>query len=291
LATITVNDVCLESNLSSCQSLKTFELDAKEVYITVDNRVGEESEVAPTKRGEAGYSTLIIPMLDDEGNELDMKLRIAKVATADGVAGKLLKINDPSEVGTDKTTIVAWLDPADNTIVEGRRYEARQRIILKVKKRVTNNEESMGDVILNVKDLIKGHGGMVFNGTTLQSQTYKDDSTSIYFVALDAEVGVTSGVWAKGGYNLLNIKVKDDNGVESIVKLRATNDNSWTMNAGLNADWNNTLKIFYDAEDNPTLVSGTHYKSLTSFTIDARMWHKEDKVKDRMYVEVDMVVE
>ena len=290
LATVTVNDVCLDSNLNSCQSLKTFELDAKEVYIMVDNRIGEDKEVDPTRRGEAGYSTLIIPMVDNEGKGIDIKLRIAKIATADGVSGKLLKINDPSEVATDKTTVVVWLDPSDNSIVEGRRYEARQRIILKVKKRVTNNEETMGDVILNVKDLIKGHGGMVFNGTALQSQTYKDASTSIYFTALDSKVGSTKGVWWTGGYTMLTIKVKDDTGAMKSMKLRATNDDSYVMNSGLSASWDNTLKLVYNAEDNPTLSSGTRYKSLTPFTIDARMWHKQDKVLDRMYIEVNMVI-
>jgi hypothetical protein len=290
LANITINDVCLDSNLSRCQSLKLFELDAKEVYITVDNRVGEDKEVDPTKRGETGFSTLVVPMVDNNGTALDIRVRIAKVATAEGVGGKLLKINDPSEVETDKTTIVVWLDPADNVLIEGRRYEAQQRIILNVKKRVTNNEERMGDVILNIKDLIKGHGGMIFNGEDLSSQTYIDDATSIYFTALDSTIGAVKGVWWRGGHSILTIKVKDDEGAIVTMKLRATNNDNYLMNSGLNAGWNNILKILYSPEDNPTLSSGTHYKSVRPFTLDARMWHKQDKVKDRMYVEVDMVI-
>jgi hypothetical protein len=229
-------------------------------------------------------------MVDNEGNALDITLRIAKVATAEGVTGKLLKINDPSEVATDKTTIVAWLDPADNALVEGRRYEAQQRIILKVKKRVTNNEEGMGDVILNIKNLIKGHGGMLFKGEDLSSQTYIDNTTSIYFTTLDSTIGAVKGVWWTRSHSILTIKVKDDAGAIETMRLRATNDDSYVMNSGLSAGRNNTLKIVYNAEDNPTLSSGTHYKSVKPFTIDARMWHKEGKVKDRMYVEVDMVI-
>jgi len=131
---------------------------------------------------------------------------------------------------------------------------------------------------------------MVFNGEDLQSKIYKDDSTSIYFTALDSKIGSTKGVWWTGGHTMLTIKVKDDTGTIKTMKLRATNDNSYLMNSGLSAGWDNTLKLVYNAEDNPTLSSGTHYKSVTPFTIDARMWHKQAKVKDRMYVEVDMVV-
>lgn len=287
LGAVTVNDVCLDNNLSKCQSIKSFNLYAKSIYITVDNRVGEDTEVDPTKRGISGYSMLTVPAVDDLGKDMDIKIRIAKIATADGINGKVLKINDPSEVATDVTKVVAWIDPTDNTFEEGRLYTAGQRIILKVKKRVQNNEEFMGNMILNLKDLIKGHG-LTFNGETF-TQKYIDDSTSIYFTTLDSTVGPTSGNWFGSGYTTLSIKIKDENGVEAVLKLRA-NNNSRQMNAGQNADWDNILKIAYDSADNTGLVSGTRYRTITPFVIDARMWHKGSKVKDRMYVGVDFVV-
>ncbi len=288
LATVEINDICLDSNISGCQSLKTFDLNSKEIYILVDNRVGEDKEIAVSQRGLDGYSNLIVPVVDDLGKELDIKIRIAKVATTEGIKGKLLKINDPSEVATDKTQIVAWIDPTDNIFDEERRYDARQRIILKVKERVINNEETMGTVILNLKNLINGHA-LTFNGDDF-TQKYSDDSTSIYFTALDSTVGPTSGNWFGSGYTTLSIKVHDEDGVESTVKLRA-NNNSHLMNAGQNAGWDNTLKIVYDSNDNPTFVSGARYKTAVPFVIDARMWHKQSKVKDRMYINIDMLVE
>ena len=288
LASVVVNDVCLDSNLSKCQSLKSFELNSKTVYITVDNRVGEDSEIDPTKRGESGYSTLTVPTVDDLGKDMDIKIRVAKIATTDGINGKLLKINDPSEVSTDKTKIVAWIDPNDNSFEDGRIYTANQRIILKVKKRVQNNEELMGKVILNIKDLIKGHT-LTFDGTDFSSKTFKDDSTSIYFTALDLDIGPTSGVWFGSGYSMLNIKVQDNNGMIKTVKLRAKNNN-YKMNAGQNASWDNTLKIVYNSEDNGEFITGTHYRTITPFVIDARMWHKSSKVIDRMYIGIDFIV-
>jgi len=83
-------------------------------------------------------------------------------------------------------------------------------------------------------------------------------------------------------------KVKDENGGNAVLKLRA-NNNSRQMNAGQNANWDNTLKIVYDGTDNAGLISGKRYKTITPFVLDARMWHKENKVKDRMYIGVDFV--
>jgi hypothetical protein len=87
---------------------------------------------------------------------------------------------------------------------------------------------------------------------------------------------------------MLSIKVNDDNGGDAVLKLRA-NNNSRQMNAGQNANWDNILKIVYDGTDNVGLISGKRYKTITPFVLDARMWHKENKVKDRMYIGVDFV--
>jgi len=59
------------------------------------------------------------------------------------------------------------------------------------------------------------------------------------------------------------------------------------MNAGQNANWNNVLKINYKQEDNPTIEEGTHLKTLKAFTVDARLWHKNSKIIDRLYMDVD----
>jgi hypothetical protein len=287
LATVIVNDMCTDSNLSKCQSLKSFELDATEVYIiTSNNVIGEDAEVDPNKRGEAGYSTLVIPVVDDTGKELDIKVRIAKLATGN-IEGKLLKINDPTAVTTTKTKIVAWINSSDNQLETNRIYTARHRIVLKAKKRVTNNEEYMGNIILNLKDLMLGES-ITITTENWSSKTFEDDETSIYFVALNPEVAPTTGVWFGSGHSIVNIKVQDSNGVIETMKLRGTN-NGYTMNSGENAGWNNTLVLEYNSDDN-SLTSGVRYKSIAPVAIDARMWHKEDKIRERIYIGVDIII-
>ena len=284
LASVVVNDVCL-GNLNECQGVQEFKLNATSLYMTVDNRIGEDKEVAPTKQGEAGYSTLIVPATDDLGNDLDLKIRVAKVATSEGLSGKLLKINDPSSVETNSTTIIVWMDPTDNSLEDTRLYTAAQKIILNVKKRVENNEEKMGEVILNVKDIINGRT-ITFDKKSFKSKTYKEPKSSVYFTTLESNVGPVKGAWLAKGYATLNIPVKDDNNNTITLKLRA-NNNSYKMNAGQNANWNNVLKINYKQEDNPTIEEGTHLKSVKTFTIDAKMWHKQGKLIDRLYVDID----
>jgi hypothetical protein len=288
LANITVNDLCTDSNLSKCQSLKSFELDAQEVYIlTSNNVVGEDTEVDPTKQGEEGYSTLVIPVIDNTGKELDIKVRIAKLATGD-IDGKLLKINDPTAVTTTTTKIVAWIDSSDNQLEANRIYTARYRIVLKVKKRVTNNEEYMGNIILNIQNLMLGES-LTITAERWSGHKFDDDSTSVYFVALDPEVAPTTGVWFGNGYTSVKIKVQDSSGNIKTLTLRGTN-NGYTMNSAENADWDNALVLEYHSEDNEELISGEAYKSIAPITIDAKMWHKNRELKERMYIGVDMVV-
>jgi len=285
LATVILNDGCSENNLSRCQSLQHFELDATEVYIiTSNNVVGEEREVDPSKRGEAGYSTLVIPVIDDQGKEQDIKVRIAKLATGD-INGKLLKINDPTAVTSAKTEIVAWIDTSDNQLETNRIYTARHRIVLKAKKRVTNNEEYMGDIILNIKDLMIGEQHLI-NTERWQSQIFEDDSTSIYFVALNPDVAPTTGVWYANGYSTVNIQVQGDNGEIKTLKLRGTNNN-YTMNSGEVAGWNNSLVLEYHDEDND-LSSGVRYRSIMPISIDAKMWHKGGALLKRFSLSVDI---
>ena len=152
LTEINVNDLCLDNNLSKCQSVQEFELDAKAIYITVDKRIGEDREVSPSDRGKEGYSTLTVATTDNLGHDKDIIVRIAKI----GAGGKLLKINDPTEVDRDKTKIVVWINKDDNSLEEGKVYTARKRVILHVKKRVENNEESMGNVVLSIKNILQG---------------------------------------------------------------------------------------------------------------------------------------
>ncbi len=285
LAQTVVNDICIDSDLSKCQSVQEFELNAKALYMLVDNKIGEDKEVNPTDRGKEGYSRLTVATVDDLGKDKDIIVRIAKV----GANGKLLKINDPSEVEGDKTKIVAWITSDDNSLEENRVYTARQRVILSVKKRVTNNEESMGSVVLNVKDLMQG-ASKVINKESYTGETIKDDSTSIYFVALQSSIGSTKGVWWQEGYSTLSVPVVDSSGNKFTMYLRAYNNQSYKMNTGLVANWDNTLSIKYFSEDNPNLVSGDEYKTIKPFTIDAKMWHKEDKTKRRYYFSLDITV-
>ncbi len=290
LADVQVQDSCIDDNLSGCQSVQQFELDATEVYLTtVSNVVGEDSEVDPVKQGVDAYSTLVIPVVDDLGAERDIKVRIAKLATGE-LDGKLLKVNDPTAVSTEKTQIVVWIDGADNQLEANRIYSSSSRVVLRAKKRVENNEEYMGDVIIDIQDLIQGHG-VTFTGEDLLSKTYQDDDTAFYFTTLDANIGPSTGVWWTSGETTLLVPVKDDNGTVSTMKLTATNNDSYLMNSAMSAGWEYALTLRYDADDNPTLESGKHYTTVMPFTIDARMWHKESRVNDRMYVEVDMVLE
>ena len=279
---VNVNDICLDSNLSKCQSVQEFVLNANAIYMLVDNKIGEDKEVAPTNRGKEGYSTLTVAMTDNLGNDKDVIVRVAKV----GTGGKLLKINDPSEVEGDTTKVVAWISPDENNLEENRIYTARQRVILHVKNRVTNNEESMGNVVLNIKDLMRGVSKTI-DSTEFTNETIKDDETSVYFVALQSKIGPTQGVWWQNGYSTLNIPVVDNSGNNSTMHLRAYND-GYKMNAGINAGWDNTLTIKYFSEDNPNLESATEYKSIKPFTIDAKMWHKSDKTKKRYYFSIDI---
>ena len=285
LAQPILNDICVDSNLSKCQSIQEFELNANSIYMLVDNRIGEDKEVIPTDRGKEGYSTLTVASTDDLGHDKDIIVRIAKI----GVGGKLLKINDPSEVATNSTKVIAWISREDNDLEEGRHYTSRQRVILNVKKRVTNNEESMGSVVLNVKDLMQGVS-KVINTTEFVGETIKDNATSVYFVALNSNIGPTQGVWWNNGYSTLNIPVVDSSGSKFTMHLRAYNDNNYKMNTGLSASWNNTLSIKYFNEDNPNLASGKEYKSIKPFTIDAKMWHKSDNTKNRYYFNVDIAL-
>ena len=121
-------------------------------------------------------------------------------------------------------------------------------------------------------------------------ETFKDDSTSVYFAALQSSIGPTAGVWWQNGHSTLNIPVVDANGNKATMHLRAYNDGDYKMNTALYADWDNTLSIKYFSEDNPDLVSGKEYKSVKSFTIDAKMWHKGDKIKKRYYFSVDLTI-
>jgi hypothetical protein len=286
LAVVSVDDICDASKLSQCQSLQHFRLDSKTLYmVAVDKLVGDDQEVAADKRGEAGYSTLILPTVDDKGKEQDIKIRIAKVATKEGVDGKLLKINDPSSVESNTTEVVAWIQSGDNLLDPKRVYRATHRVILKVKKRVTNNEESMGDVVLNLQNCMLGDDQTITQ-ENWSSQTFHDDSTSIYFVALNDAVGPTKGVWFHQGYSEIAIAVIGDNGEKNRVYLRGQN-NDYTMNSGENADWDNTLKLVYDDDDN-NLTSGVHYKSIMPVTIDAKMWHKNQKLLHRFHINIDI---
>ena len=285
LAEINVNDICLDNNLSKCQSVQEFTLNAKAIYILADSKIGEDKEVNPTDRGKEGYSTLTVATTDDLGHDKDIIIRMAKVDTN----GKLLKINDPSEVGSDSTRVIAWISPEDNSLDDGRIYTARQRVILKVKKRVTNNEKKMGTVVLDINNLMQGVS-RVINKTEFTSETIKENNSSIYFVTLKDNIGPIKGVWWKKGYTTLKIPVVDNSGNKYTMKLRAYNDDDYKMNSGLSADWDNTLSIKYLSKDNPDLVSAKEYKTVKPFTIDAKMWHKDDKLKIRYYFKVDLTV-
>ncbi len=285
LAEINVNDICLDNNLSKCQSVQEFTLNAKAIYILADSKIGEDKEVNPTDRGKEGYSTLTVATTDDLGHDKDIIIRMAKVDTN----GKLLKINDPSEVGSDSTRVITWISPEDNSLDDGRIYTARQRVILKVKKRVTNNEKKMGTVVLDINNLMQGVS-RVINKTEFTSETIKENNSSIYFVTLKDNIGPIKGVWWKKGYTTLKIPVVDNSGNKYTMKLRAYNDDDYKMNSGLSADWDNTLSIKYLSKDNPDLVSAKEYKTIKPFTIDAKMWHKDDKLKIRYYFKVDLTV-
>ncbi len=284
LAEVNVNDICIDNNLSKCQSVQEFTLDAKAIYILADSKIGEDKEVSPTDRGKEGYSTLTVATTDDLGHDKDIIIRMAKVDTD----GKLLKINDPSEVNSDSTKVIAWISPEDNSLEDNRIYTARQRVILKVKKRVTNNEKKMGTVILDINNLMQGVS-RVINKTEFTSETIKDNNTSVYFVTLKDSIGATKGVWWKKGYTTLKIPVADNSGNKFTIKLRAYNDDDYKMNSGLSADWDNTLSIKYLSKDNPNLVSSKEYKTIQPFTIDAKMWHKDDKLYKRYYFSVDLI--
>ncbi len=283
LAQVNMNDICLDENLSKCQSRQEFTLNAKAIYITVDKQIGEDTEVNPTDRGKEAYSILSVPCVDDLGNDKNIIVRVAKI----GNNGKLLKINDPSEVKGDSTKIVAWISSEDNNLAEGRSYTSRQRVILHIKKRVTDNEEKMGIAVLNIINLIQGKT-QVINNADYTGETIKDSESSVYFTALKNSIGPTKGVWWKKGYSTLNVPVKDKDGNKFIMHLRGYNNNDYKMNSGLSKSWDNTLSIKYFSEDNPDLKSGERYKSIMPFTIDAKMWHKEDKIKKRYYFSIDL---
>ncbi|SFV70267.1 putative RTX toxin hemolysin-type calcium-binding protein [hydrothermal vent metagenome] len=287
LESLTVNDVCIDSNLSNCQSLFTFELDAKAIYmIANNNHVTETTEVKPTERGKAGYSKLVISVNDDSGAEKDITVRMAKLY--DGtINGKILKINDPTEVTTDKTKYVVWIDPSDNNFEDNRVYKALQRTIFTVKKRVQNNEETMGKFILNVKDLIKG------KSLTMSSETFEkiyepNPDTSYYFTVNDSSIGpIKDEGWYTEGTTKLSIKVVDDNGNEKSVILSANHQDKYKMGAGIVANQHDKLTIKYNPEDNTNIESGKHYKTLKPFVVNTRMWHKGGDIYDRLYISID----
>jgi len=113
VADIIIKDLCIDSNLSNCQSVKEFTLDAKAIYmVALDDHVFETTEVKTTNRGKEGYSTLIIPARDENSTDIDIKVRIAKVLDS----SKMLKINDPTPVDGNSTKYRVWIDPNDNNL-------------------------------------------------------------------------------------------------------------------------------------------------------------------------------
>ncbi len=284
LAELTINNICSTSDIKSCHSIKSFELDASEIYITVDKTIGDNQEVEPTQRGKEGYSTLSFPVIDELGNGFTLKVNIAKVTND----GKLLKINDPSSVRSSKTKVIAWIDPNENNVPLNTIYHSEKRVILTVKKRVQNNEEYMGKVVLNVKDLVNTDKSYTFNGKDLIIE-YKDLS-SVYLVTLNSTIGPTAGFLNTRGETKLNIPVVDDNGNKDILKVKVTNDEYYKMNSARSSGAKNRFIFHFSKLDNPNLKSGMHYKSQYPFAVDAKMWYKNHKIAERFYFNVDMVV-
>ncbi len=287
LASRTLVDVCTNSNLSECQSVSRITLGAKAVYLITNKLIGDDKEISVSERGKEGFSKLVVRVVDQEdGKEESLVIRIAK---KDG--DKLLKMNDPTEVSTDSSEYIIWIDPSDNPNLKPNHvYNAKNRIVLIAKKRVQNNEEYMGDIIINVKDLVKGEN-IVVNELPYKSEVFIDNSTSIYFTAITNVVGPIMGVWFKEGYSLINVKVVDDNNQTATIKLRATNADKYQLNSGTLKEENNWLTFEFDPEDNPNIELDKHYKSIKPIVIDAKMWHKNSKLKKRFYFSFDLTIE
>lgn len=283
LAEVILNDICIDNNIINCTSKESFILDKSRIYMTLDDAdIGKFGELDVSEQGKEGSTVLPIPVVDNNDVAIDIRVHIAKLT----VDGRLLKINDPTYINNDKTEIITWIDFDDNQMEESKSYNAVKKLVLKVKYRDTNNEYSMGSISIDINNLLEGHSE-VFNTLKYKSEKYHDDSTSIYFVTHNSSIGATKGVWAKSGKSTLRVKVVDDNKTEYEIKLMATNNNRWTMPSGLNPKWDNTLKINYNQDDNPDIPLGTHLKSLNPIIIDALMWHKNNEIRDRIYLSVD----
>jgi hypothetical protein len=292
-----VSGICSSDTLSECSILDTtvtFETpDSSSIYFL--SLWDENGPITSIDSGDEGYTQLSVNGVDSDGNALVIKLRAAKTITDDGVDGEMIAMNDTSDSDSNETSLVVWIDPDDNDFEDGKLYSVSDPIYINVQ----DDNSTIRRIKVDLDELIvpKTLTYSDSNSTLIEGFEEIEDS-STFFVAVSEEQGVTNGVWENNNtYTPLTVKVKDDNGNPFDLKLRARRDayhvegDSGTyviMNSGMIYGKNNAFLLYYEAEDNPDLSSGTHYKGSELLIIDAKLWHVDQKLREQMQISVDI---
>ena len=294
---VTLSGVCSSDVLSECSMLNaevSFETpDSGSIYFL--SQWSENGVTTSTDSADETNTTLQVNAVDSDGNSIVLHLRAAKTTTDDGVDGTKIAMNDTTEVDVNETSLVVWIDADDNNLEAGKVYSVTDPIYINVK----DDNTTIRRVKISISDFI-APVALTYNDTTTPFvRGYPEiEDSSTFFVAVNEEQGVTNGVWENNNtYTPLTVKVKDDNGNSFDLKLRARRDVYQTdgesgtyviMNSGMIYGKDNAFLLYYEAEDNPDLSSGTHYKGSELLIIDAKLWHVDQKLREQMQISVDI---
>ena len=205
-------------------------------------------------------------------------------------------MNDTTSSNGTNTSLIIWIDPNDNNFVDGRIYSVKDTPIIKVMQ----DDKMIGQIIVKIKDFQLPHIMNITDSTKEYIRSYpKIENSSTYFVAINPSQGPTKAVWSyTAPSEKLTIKVKDDNGNIYDMKLSTKRDGfRYSGKSGYYNDINsggpwggyngNALIIWFDKSVNPNLPAG-HYKSIEPVILNARLWHQHYKLREVLYINVDM---
>jgi len=297
---ITLNGVCDQSTLSRCQVLNakaTFDTPSSgSVYFL--SRWSQNGPTSSISSGDLGYTTLSIKVADQDGVEKTLYLRAAKTITANLEDGDKIAMNDTTTVDPNNapfTSLIIWMDPNDNTLETSKIYKAIEPLYIEVKK----DDQTIKLLELKLGEIIAPTNITYSDPSSTLIRSYpKMEDSSTYFVTLDPSQGPTSGVWENDtSYTTLNIKVTDSSQNEKILHLRAQRDAYSSsgdssvkviINSAIVYGKDNALLISYDPSDNPDLTSGETYSAKELLVIDAKLWHADKKLRERLYLDINI---
>jgi type 1 fimbria pilin len=294
---VTLSGVCSSSVLSECDALNgvvsfSSPQDDSIYFLSLWSENGATTSI---DSGEETNSTLQVNGVDSNGNSVVIYLRAAKTTTEDGIDGTKIAMNDTTEVDANTTSLVLWIDADDNNFQEGQIYSVTDPIYINVKE----GNDTIRRIKVDVEDFIAPKTLTYDDASATLIEGFEEiEDSSTYFVATTDAQGPTVGVWENNtSYTPLFVKVKDDDGNPFTLQLRAKRDVYQTdgesgtyviMNSGIIYGKNNAFVLSYDAEDNPSLSSQTHYEATELLIINAKLWHSDRKLREQMQIKVDI---